>query len=141
VGTTTAATEASVHVGCRLLIVYGQGPGIDPQGGIYLLHHGIIPERSNYYVHQERWRGRVGGCLCEGILSPWVPKGERQATYQSGSESSLEDHFIHCHTYSREQCSTSGHKGPMQHALIAMDGVVYNWCMGLLVNMKDQLTK
>ena len=32
-------------------------------------------------------------------------------------------------------------KAQMQYALIAMDGMVYNWCMGLLVNMKDQLTR
>lgn len=32
-------------------------------------------------------------------------------------------------------------KGHIQYAFIAMDGVVYNWCMGLLVNMKDQLTR
>jgi hypothetical protein len=31
--------------------------------------------------------------------------------------------------------------GQMQYALIAMDGVVYNWCMGLLVNMNDQLAR
>ena len=40
--------------------------------------------------------------------------------------------------------STAPHlasKAQMQYALIALDGVVYNWCMGLLVNMKDQLTR
>ena len=40
--------------------------------------------------------------------------------------------------------STTPHlatKGQMHYALISMDGVVYNWCMGLLVSMKDQFTR
>lgn len=40
--------------------------------------------------------------------------------------------------------STTPHlakKGQIQYALIAMDGVVYNLCMVLLINTKDQLAK
>ena len=47
-------------------------------------------------------------------------------------------------TVTRIAGSTTPHlasKAQMQYALIALDGVVYNWCMGLLVNMKDQLTR
>ena len=39
--------------------------------------------------------------------------------------------------------STSAHlasKGQVLISLRAMDGVVFNWCLGLLVNLKDQLT-
>ena len=43
-------------------------------------------------------------------------------------------------TVTRIAGSTTPHlasKVQMQYALIALDGVVCNWCMGLLVNMKD----
>ena len=47
-------------------------------------------------------------------------------------------------TVTRLEGSTSTHlssKSQVMTSLRAMDGVIFNWCVGLLVNLKDQLLR
>lgn len=58
-GVTNVATNTNGNVGHKFSTVYGWRPIINSQGGGYLFHHGIVPERRYYHVYWEMWGWRV----------------------------------------------------------------------------------